>query len=36
MFALTSSLTRNLFLQIYSYFDILLVSKEVKHQETDF
>jgi hypothetical protein len=27
MFALTSSLTRNLFLQIYSYFDILLISK---------
>lgn len=36
MFALTSSLTRNLFLQIYSYFDILLFSNKVKHQETDF
>jgi len=34
VFALTSSLTRNLY-EIYSSFDILLILKEMKYQETN-
>jgi len=34
VFALTSSLTRNLY-EIYSSFDILLISKEMKYQKSN-